>query len=321
MPFEVRPAIDGGPVQIELGHAARSRVTEPGVDGAVELRPEAPADRRDEGDLRERERRHPAETDHRDRATRDGRAERAQKPAAVARHDLDEPGGCDDSEQLVPFEEQRARVVRGEFEPPALEPLHLARDPIAVGENDDVGFALSVHAAAQGTEHDTRQRQPPQRAATRSRAAEAWAAQSRPAPMALSWSPASRTDCRRARSRCRRSRAAPRTLLPAASSGGETTAMPNLPGDTAIRPPPTPLFAGQAGVEAATCRSRRRGRRSPSRRACRARWRRRCTCLPVTGFLPPLASVAAIDRRGPCALTPIGALPGVDVGRLLPGCS
>ncbi len=36
-----------------------------------------------------------------------------------------------------------------------------------------------------------------------------------------------------------------RTLLPASSSGGETTAMPNLPGDTAMRPPPTPLLAGR----------------------------------------------------------------------------
>ena len=35
-----------------------------------------------------------------------------------------------------------------------------------------------------------------------------------------------------------------RTLLPASSSGGETTAMPNLPGETAMMPPPTPLLAG-----------------------------------------------------------------------------
>jgi hypothetical protein len=35
-----------------------------------------------------------------------------------------------------------------------------------------------------------------------------------------------------------------RMLLPASSSGGETTAMPNLPGDTAMMPPPTPLLAG-----------------------------------------------------------------------------
>src|SRR5262245_33454004 len=35
-----------------------------------------------------------------------------------------------------------------------------------------------------------------------------------------------------------------RTLLPASSSGGETTAMPNLPGETAMIPPPTPLLAG-----------------------------------------------------------------------------
>src|SRR5262249_39979231 len=37
----------------------------------------------------------------------------------------------------------------------------------------------------------------------------------------------------------------PRTLLPAESNGGETTAMPNLSGETAIKPPPTPLFAGR----------------------------------------------------------------------------
>src|SRR4029077_3743157 len=35
-----------------------------------------------------------------------------------------------------------------------------------------------------------------------------------------------------------------RTLLPASSSGGETTATPTLPGETAMMPPPTPLFAG-----------------------------------------------------------------------------
>jgi hypothetical protein len=32
--------------------------------------------------------------------------------------------------------------------------------------------------------------------------------------------------------------------LPTSSSGGDTTAIPNLPGETAMRPPPTPLFAG-----------------------------------------------------------------------------
>src|SRR5215472_1768532 len=35
------------------------------------------------------------------------------------------------------------------------------------------------------------------------------------------------------------------TLLPAASSGGETTAMPNRPGQMAMMPPPTPLFPGR----------------------------------------------------------------------------
>src|SRR5215471_4451025 len=35
-----------------------------------------------------------------------------------------------------------------------------------------------------------------------------------------------------------------RTLFPASSSGGEMTAMPNFPGETAIMPPPTPLLPG-----------------------------------------------------------------------------
>jgi len=36
-----------------------------------------------------------------------------------------------------------------------------------------------------------------------------------------------------------------RTLLPAESSGGEITAIPNFPGETAMIPPPTPLLAGR----------------------------------------------------------------------------
>jgi len=35
------------------------------------------------------------------------------------------------------------------------------------------------------------------------------------------------------------------TLLPASSRGGEITAIPNLPGETAMIPPPTLLFAGR----------------------------------------------------------------------------
>src|ERR1700761_6906654 len=39
-----------------------------------------------------------------------------------------------------------------------------------------------------------------------------------------------------------------RTLLPAVSSGGEKAAIASFPGDTATRPPPTPLFAGSPTV-------------------------------------------------------------------------
>src|SRR5579871_4463525 len=86
------------------------------------------------------------------------------------------------------------------------------------------------------------------------------------------------------------------TLLPASSRGGETTAIPNLPGQTANKPPPTPLFAGKpvwysqmpvlsykpavdmtAMVYIAVSGD--------------------TTFLPVSGFTPPLARVAAIVAR------------------------
>src|SRR5688572_31734925 len=88
----------------------------------------------------------------------------------------------------------------------------------------------------------------------------------------------------------------PRTLFPAASSGGDTTAMPNLPGDTAINPPPTPLLAGSPVVNSHLPESSY----SPAV-AMTARIPGTCsaemTCLQVTGLRPPLASVAAITAR------------------------
>ena len=75
-----------------------------------------------------------------------GCAQAPDEPSAIARHHLDEPRR-DDAEQLVPFQVQRARVVRLELEPAALEAHDLAGDPVAVGKDDDVGPALAVHTA------------------------------------------------------------------------------------------------------------------------------------------------------------------------------
>jgi len=88
-----------------------------------------------------------------------------------------------------------------------------------------------------------------------------------------------------------------RTLLPASSrDGGETTAIPKLAWETAMRPPPTPLCrAGRCDI--ATCPN-------TSIQACNGHHARTpgtfsgfMSCLPVTGFLPALASVAAIVAR------------------------
>ena len=89
---------------------------------------------------------------------------------------------------------------------------------------------------------------------------------------------ATHTDCRGAPPRCRRSPSAPRTLLPAASSGGEITAMPNCPAtrrSTRRRRRSSPA----ARSCRATCRSRHRGPPSPSPRAPLGRAPTSITCL------------------------------------------
>ena len=87
-----------------------------------------------------------------------------------------------------------------------------------------------------------------------------------------------------------------RMLLPASSRGGETTAIPNLPGETAIMPPPTPLLAGKAGVVEPLARiviqTRDRHHRQDSRYIFGLH-----DLFLVIGFLPPLARVAAIIAR------------------------
>src|SRR5215213_702814 len=64
------------------------------------------------------------------------------------------------------------------------------------------------------------------------------------APPCPSSSALSAKMCRPRRSEISSQTAVPRTLLPYASSPGEKTAMPSLPGTTAMMPPLTPLLAG-----------------------------------------------------------------------------
>ncbi|GMA33228.1 hypothetical protein GCM10025875_32200 [Litorihabitans aurantiacus] len=88
----------------------------------------------------------------------------------------------------------------------------------------------------------------------------------------------------------------PRTLLPWASSRGESTASPTRPGSAPIRPPATPLLAGMP--------TRLHHEPAPSYIPAAAItasvWRAvtgSSTASPVTGCTPPFASVAAITAR------------------------
>src|SRR4029453_16028544 len=88
----------------------------------------------------------------------------------------------------------------------------------------------------------------------------------------------------------------PRTLLPAASSGGEKVARPPLPGDTVTMPPLTPLLPG---IPISYSQSPDNSYRPAV--AITARTRRptpaTTTRSPVIGFNPPSASDAQIARR------------------------
>src|SRR3954471_13488878 len=86
------------------------------------------------------------------------------------------------------------------------------------------------------------------------------------------------------------------TLLPAASRGGETTAIPNLPGQTASNPPPTPLFAGRPELYAQIPESSYKPAVAITGRVY-ITVSGLTTFFLVTGFTPPLASVAAISAR------------------------
>ena len=88
----------------------------------------------------------------------------------------------------------------------------------------------------------------------------------------------------------------PRTLLPAASSGGEKVARPPLPGETVTMPPLTPLLPGipisysqspDSSYRPAVAITASTRRHTPAA----------MTRSPVIGFTPPLASVAAITAR------------------------
>src|SRR5918993_1992290 len=88
----------------------------------------------------------------------------------------------------------------------------------------------------------------------------------------------------------------PRTLLPAASSGGEKVARPPLPGETVTMPPLTPLLPGiptwysqspDNSYKPAVAMTASTRRQTPAT----------TTRSPVIGFTPPLANVAAITAR------------------------
>ena len=162
-------------------------------------------------------------------------------------------------DELVPLQIQRAGVVGLELEPAALEPDDFAGDPIAVGEGHDVGAALGMSWRAQKHERSAMASAARENAPqVRDRSCSAMMTCPGQATLAPPTRSTPGRDVARqlfglaaayglppsafemsAIARCAR------TLLPASSSGGDTTAMPNLPGDTAMMPPPTPLLAGR----------------------------------------------------------------------------
>jgi hypothetical protein len=139
-------AVHGIRVEVQLSNTARSRVAEPGIHRAIELSPEAPADLPDDGDLGHRERGRASRADDGYKSIV-GAPEGAEESPPVARDDLDDPSG-DDTDQFVPLQIQRPRVVGLELEPTPFEAHHFTRDPITVGEGHDVSSSLRVSGGA-----------------------------------------------------------------------------------------------------------------------------------------------------------------------------
>ena len=107
---------------------------------------------------------------------------------------------------------------------------------------------------------------------------------------------ASCSRCRPKRSASRSHASTPRTLLPAASSSGLNSPMPNCPGLTASTPPDTPLLAGRPTRSIHAPAASYMPHMAIIDSTCCA-VSSRTTCAPLTGWRPALASVAAIIAR------------------------
>src|SRR6187431_770489 len=86
------------------------------------------------------------------------------------------------------------------------------------------------------------------------------------------------------------------TLLPASSKGGENTAIPYLPGTTAIIPPPTPLLAGTPALYNQIPESSYKPAVDITASTCAVVLGDTTTFLEI-GFLPPFAKVPAMIAR------------------------
>src|ERR1700750_2829462 len=84
----------------------------------------------------------------------------------------------------------------------------------------------------------------------------------------------------------------PRTLLPFSSSGGDHTQKPSFSGTTTMMPPPTPDFAGTPIRKANSPEKSYMPQECISDRQCFTVEVENPRSL-VSGFTPPLASVAA----------------------------
>jgi hypothetical protein len=88
----------------------------------------------------------------------------------------------------------------------------------------------------------------------------------------------------------------PLTLFPAPSSSGENVPRPPLPGETAMIPPPIPLFPGTPTSNSQSPEVSYIPAVAMTASTC---WQTAgvTTCRPVSGLTPPSASVALISAR------------------------
>src|SRR5262245_8670329 len=125
-------------MQRGLSDAARPGVVESCVDRAIELPPEARADWRDVGPLRNRQLLAAVGADDDDETVEATASQTAQKAAQVCGDDLELTHRFD-FDNLDPLNLERARIVGLELEAAPGQTHDFSGDPVAIRQRDNVG--------------------------------------------------------------------------------------------------------------------------------------------------------------------------------------